>query len=317
MKKILISRTDGIGDLVLATPVIKEIKNALKCHIALLVSEYSKEVLLNNPDVDEVITFNRQNVSGTIKQIKEAKFDAAITLFPEFLAAYVPFAAGVPLRYGTARRWYSPFFFNRPVNSSRAKSLKHEAEYNLLLAKEFIGEKTAVRTYWYLSQMEKEKAGEYLRTKPLGEKFIMVYPGGKSAANLSEKRYAAVVALLYKQTGRPVLLASGKGEQEKTKRIYDMIKKDVNIVLMNEVLTLRELSAVIGKAGLFVSCSTGPMHIAGALGVNTLSFFPATGVNPVRWRPLGNKSFILQPESVSAGMDSIRDEKIILKIQEV
>ena len=50
MKKIIVSRTDGVGDLLLTTPLIKELKQSLKAYVAVLCSEYAKGVLDNNPD---------------------------------------------------------------------------------------------------------------------------------------------------------------------------------------------------------------------------------------------------------------------------
>ena len=59
-KRILIIRTDKIGDLVLSTPVIKAVRDAYPDgYIAMMVRSYAHEIIKDNPYLDEVITYDK------------------------------------------------------------------------------------------------------------------------------------------------------------------------------------------------------------------------------------------------------------------
>jgi ADP-heptose:LPS heptosyltransferase len=204
------------------------------------------------------------------------------------------FLSGIKNRTGTAYRWYS-FLFNKKVKIHRKFNKMHEADYNLKLVEDIIGEKKAKKLYFYLTQEELNSAREYLNKKGIKTDFFIIYPGGSgSAANLSATYYIRLIDIIkekFVNTG--ILIASGKNEQEKVLYIYNMIKNKDNVFVMNENLTIRELAAVINHSKVFISGSTGPMHIAAALNIKTLTFFPEKGVTPLRWGPVGNLSEII------------------------
>ncbi len=140
MKKILISRTDGIGDLLLTTPLIKAVKKSEgEPYVAVMAGAYAAELLQNNPAVDEIIVYDREKRKELLMSIKNGKFDACISVYPRFDTASLVASARIPRRIGTAYRWFSTLFFNEPVTMHRKKSEKHEADYNLGLAESLIG----------------------------------------------------------------------------------------------------------------------------------------------------------------------------------
>jgi len=314
MRRILISRTDAIGDLLLTTPLIHELKKKIKnCFITVLASDYAKTVLENNPEVDEVIAYKKNKFWEMAAKLRSHGFDTAIILFPRFWVARLIKRAGIPERIGTAYRWYSFLFFNKRVKMHRKHSLIHEADYNLLQAEELIGKKKAKKLFLYLKKNEIRDGKKYLIKKGIKSDFIMVYPGGRgSAENLSPARYAEMIEKLSGMTKAKILLGSGRGEQFKAREIYGSLKKRKNVIVMNENLSIRQLASVIKHAKLFISGSTGPMHIAAALGVKTISFFPFSGIKPTRWRPLGNPAEIIMPADGSP-MDSISADYVAQK----
>ncbi len=102
-----------------------------------------------------------------------------------------------------------------------------------------------------------------------------------------------------------------------------MANKD-KIAVLEEPFILREFAAVIEASCLVVSGSTGPMHLAAAMGVKTLSFFPPDEVAAMRakrWGPLGNISEIIKPAIVNKkpqeAMDTIPTEFITDKIRQL
>lgn len=313
MKKILIARTDRIGDLILTTPLINEIKKNVKdSFVAVLVSDYAKEILYNNPDVDLILTIEDKKI---FEKIKKENFNTALIVYPRFKVASVIFFAGVKERIGTAYRWYSPLFFNKLIKIHRKNSDLHEADLNLLLAKDLMGEKKAEKVFYFPTEAERIRADEYIVKIGFKEKFIMVFIGGRgSADNLSPEKYAELSEEIYKKTGKKILISYGIFEEEKIKRFKNKISIMPDIHITENPLPIRDIAALIEQCEVFISGSTGPMHIAAALGKKTLSFFPLKGAIPSRWAPVGNKSIILQHEKEKK-MDDIPNELIVEKLK--
>src|SRR5882672_12512942 len=106
MNKILIVRTDRVGDVLLTTPVSAALRAAFpQVKISWLVRPYTAPLLENNPDVDEILT--------DLNQIKKKMFDAAIVSYPRWKTAWVLWRAGIPLRIGPASKPYSVLFNKR------------------------------------------------------------------------------------------------------------------------------------------------------------------------------------------------------------
>ena len=323
MDRILISRTDGIGDLLLTTPLIHSLKTSYPgAKITVLVSKYANDLLLNNPDVDSTIIYDKKERKTALPAIKSGEFDAVVAAYPRPELAWLFFRAGIPQRYGTASRWYS-IFYNRPVRMSRKKSERSEADYNIMAAGKLLDLVTADREYYYITEDEKKKGLEYLEKKGLKPGFIILHPGSKGSAwNLSEAAYAKLANELLKN-GYSVLLTGGNPEKCMLRRINDYVTESGKLFIMEEELSLRELAAVIYHSAALISSSTGPMHIAAALGVRTLSFFPPDNIaamKPRRWAPLGNKQAIIQPAvdlPREKAMDSIDVKLILSKLKEL
>jgi ADP-heptose:LPS heptosyltransferase len=67
---------------------------------------------------------------------------------------------------------------------------------------------------------------------------------------------------------------------------------------MDEKLPLRDFGALVSQSKVVISCSTGPMHLAAAQGIDTVSFFPPDAIpqiSALRWGPLGNRHIIIKP----------------------
>ena len=310
MKKVLVCRTDGIGDLLLTTPLIHELA-AAGYETYVLAGLYAGALLDNNPDVKGIVYYNKENIKFVQKSVKDRGFDLAICAYPRFEIARMLRKSGIKEIYGTSRRWYSPLFFNRRINISRKKSDRHEADYNLMLAP-FLGEKQAAGYYYYSAKEEKDRAAHTVKKLGLKERFVIIHPGSKGSAwNLSPEKYAEIASLIASETGTDVLITGAASEKEiMAKAGADSVNNN-EIKILDESLSVRDFAALIGLSSLVISCSTGPMHIAAALKIKTLSFFPPkemAHISSIRWGALGNKSAIIElnPDGETPDMDKIR-----------
>lgn len=158
-----------------------------------------------------------------------------------------------------------------------------------------------------LNDSEKKWAEEYLRSQGLksNELLIAIHPGtGGTAIHFSSKWFIELCRQIIKKNNIKLMITLGPNENELMKEIMEHLKND-RIILVNNV-DLRQLFALISKSNLFLSCSTGPMHIAAAFKVPVISFFaPVLGNNPERWGPWMTKHEIMKP-NIGISCDNCR-----------
>ncbi len=143
---------------------------------------------------------------------------------------------------------------------------------------------------------ERETKWGQERLQELPSKHVVVHPGGFDARRWQSRHYLQLAKRLAAE-GWGVVLTGTATEQ---RRFYEegSFKEigDTRILDLMGQISLRELMAVIGASHIVVSGSTGPAHLAAALGVRTVSLFdPRRNQSPTRWKPLG-KGIVLLPE---------------------
>jgi len=287
-KKILIIRPDRIGDLVLALPLaslLKELSPHLEIHF--LVSSYAAPVLRYSPHVDSYLLYTGENgdplaLSELVSRIEKNRYDAALFAKPNWRSALAVFLAGIKVRIGTSRRPYS-FLFNVRERIIRRNSNKHEVDLNLELLRKLGLPNRPGRLNPELRVSQIDLSSIYDLNLP--EKYVVIHIGSKgSAPNWPKARYKALAESLSDML--PVVLTGQEEISVCSDNIIDMIGKT----------SLDQLIRVIDRAELVISGSTGPMHLAAALGRKILAFFPDhPGLGPHRWGPRGGRARILQP----------------------
>jgi heptosyltransferase-2 len=323
--KVIVARTDGIGDLLSATALIRELRRAGHA-VDVLASEYAALVLLNNPDVHKVIRVRKDGSRDELrKEIEAGSYDVSICVFPDPLVASVLRKAGVPRRIGTVRRWHSLLNFNRPVFISRKRSVKHESEYNLDLARGLIGDPEPVRPYMYLSPAERAAAETLQARLGLEPGFVVLHPGSKGSAwNPDPRSYARLCEAIRSTTGRHVYVSGAESDRPAVEALLAACPPARGLVKTDFRLGLRELAGLVSRASCVLSGSTGPMHIAAALGVPTVSFFPpdvVRAMSETRWGPRGNAHAVVKPRppygDPQAAMNAITVEEVLASLSEV
>lgn len=302
MGDYLVVRTDKIGDVVLSLPVAEALKDTVPgASVTYMVSTATAELARACPFVDRVIEHDetRRGVRAAFEiasKIKAERPDAALFLRPTPWAALGASLAGVPVRVGTAYRFYSALFTTR-VREHRRDAARHEIDYNLGLVEALapLGRRD------YLPRIvPPENAKAYaraaLRERGLSRgTFVAMHPGSaRSARNLTPKAYAGLADLVEGEMGVRVLVTAGAQEADLVREI-DGRRKSPSTTLIGAP-GLLALAAVISEARLFISGSTGPMHLAGAVGTPTLSFFsPVRSCSPRRWQPVGQRRRVILP----------------------
>ncbi len=300
-KRILIIRPDRVGDVVLATPLIRELrKNFPDAFIAVMVRPHTKDVLLNNPNIDEIIIDDYEDKDkgwvGFWRQVfklRRYKFNIALHLLPTQRHAWMTFFAGIKSRVNVGIRLYSVLTFMKYVSRNKYIPLRHEADYSLDLGRKIGVKSENLEPEIFLSEEEIELSRK-LVPKNDDEIIIGINPlSGRSAPNWELDKYVELVKKILDEIPNAKLYinlhndfkAKGKFEKLKSERI--------NLLIPN---SLRELILYTSRFDVLVSPSTGTMHIASALKIPTVSMFcPLPACSPKLWGPLGNKHEIVLP----------------------
>ncbi len=303
-KNLLLIRTDRIGDVILSLPLAGIIKKHYpECKVTFLLREYTKDLALSNPFIDEIIVLKESNGEVDFKYnlslLKEKRFDTCITVYPTLQIAWLIFRTGIKNRIGTGYRWYS-FLFNKKVFEHRKYADKHELEYNVNLLREIgIDETITKDNVHFFIEVDKsvdEKVNRFLIDIRTDSKksVVIVHPGsGGSAVDLPVEKFKQLVELLVKSNIQ-VLITGSENERE----LCENLVANSSVKNLAGKFSLKEFIALINKADVFISNSTGPIHIAAALNKFSVGFYPhLTACLPKRWGPYSYKSKIYMPES--------------------
>jgi heptosyltransferase-2 len=303
LKRILVVRTDRLGDVILTLPMLPVLRKRFPdSHIALLLRAYSSGLVEGNPYLNETLLYDdaerRIPFGEMLKTIRDRHFDAVVLAKPTPRLAWLMFRAGIPLRVGTGYRYYS-LLFNRRVYEHRKDSRRHELEYNLNLLREIDCPIDGEPEFLLVIPKEVEAKVDSLLSlagiEPRREVFV-IHPGtGGSAKEWPAKYFGQLAARLLAEREAQIIVTGVKGEEEKISEIVKLTHgKAVPLVSR---LSVKELAAVIKRARVFISNSTGPLHIAVAVGTPVVATVPQlTSMSPARWGPYTSMKRVLVPD---------------------
>lgn len=124
--KILLSRTDSIGDVILTLPMAGLIKAKYPhCKVVFLGKAYTKEVISCSQYVDQFMDWDsiqKLDYQGQVNVFKAENIDVFIHVFPNAKIAKLAFKAGIKIRIGTAHRVFHHIYCNTRHTFSRKKS---------------------------------------------------------------------------------------------------------------------------------------------------------------------------------------------------
>jgi lipopolysaccharide heptosyltransferase II len=306
LKRILVVRTDRLGDVVLTLPVVSRLRSRFpQAHIGMLLRRYTGSIVQGNPHLNAFHWYDRDNglvpFGRLLREIRRECYGAVVVVRPTFRIALLVFLARIPLRIGSGYRFYS-ILFNRRVFEHRKEGNRHEAEHNVnLLTGLGMPEVLSDGPLEFpvvISEDEVKAAETTLQELGVqaGKKRIIIHPGsGGSARDWPVDRFGHLAERLSRSETVQVLVTGSKSERDRVQSVVRTAGKGA--IDLGGRCTVRGLAAVICKADLFVSNSTGPLHIAAAVGTPVLGIYPQLpAIGPRRWGPYSDRSHVLVPD---------------------
>lgn len=303
--RILLTRTDKIGDVVLSTPAIKAAREKYPdAHIAFLVRPYAKNIVEGNPCLDELIIYDKYGAHKSFFStvmfalaLRKKKFDLAIMLHPTNRVHLIAFLAGIPERIGFDRKL--SFFLTKKMPHTKEKGEKHELEYTLDLLKLADISARDRETFVTVRKEDIMTAEKMLEEYHVGAgvPLIAVNPGASCASKRwAPKNFAILCDDLARKFKARILVISDRSNSEFADAVASKMRHEpVNLAGKT---TVGELSALLSKCALFISNDSGPVHIASALKVPVISIFGRKdpGLSPRRWAPAYEKSVVFHKD---------------------
>ncbi|MFA6541368.1 MAG: glycosyltransferase family 9 protein [Bacteroidota bacterium] len=293
--KILIIKFGGIGDVLLASPVIENLKlfNP-KFSIDVLTERSAATVVIGNPFVNRVFQFDRRKDSGLslIRMIRNQNYDTVIDLYANPRTALVTKFSGAGTRIGFPFRGRG-YAYNIQV-APRSGEV-HNVEFNLdALRRVNIPVKTA-HPLFPIENSDRDFADEWIKNQKFEHRPIVgINPsGGWYTKKWKLESFARLADQLQQWKQWNILFIWGPGELNDVQKIKDLMNASSTLA---PATTLKQMAALIGKTSYFISNDAGPMHIAAAAGVPTLGIYGPT--NPHLQGPYGKKNLWVRNEEI-------------------
>lgn len=303
-KKIVISRTDSIGDVCLTLPLAGILKNKYpQCQIIFLGNIYTKPIINCCSAVDEVWEWAELlelTETERVDWLKQQQVDVFIHVFPRREIARLAQRAKIKCRIGTSHRLYHFLTTNCKVNFTRKKSNLHEAQLNTKLLKHFginknysLKELTSLAYFTKLPKLREELLSLFNPNK----KNIIFHP--KSQGSALEWGVDNFIDLA-KSLNPSQYQIFFTGTEKESEFFRDKLPHQENIIDVSGKMSLNDLIAFINRSDLLLACSTGPLHIAGLCNVKTIGLFtPRKPLHFGRWQPLGKQVTIIEEKKLS------------------
>ena len=302
-KKILVIRNDKLGDFMLSYPSFALLKKALPdCETFALVPEYTRDMAEACQWIDHIIIdpgkdSGLRGLRSLVKILRNHKLDAAITLFSTTRIGFALVAAGIAYRLAPATK-AAQVFYNHKLAQRRSRSEKPEYEYNLDLVHYFLHSQNSDTNQMAIPPLLKFNEKEVRQLKQafcdshklnIDNPIVFIHPGsGGSANNLSLDQYRQLAITLASKAKVNIVISAGPGEFQYANQMASQLG-DIKHTVYQSTEGLKQFAQHIQFADIFISGSTGPLHIAGALNTTTAAFYPRRrSATSLRWQTLNS-----------------------------
>ena len=305
-RKILIIKLRAIGDVIMATPVIENLRAAYpEAQIDFLTERPCYPIVKNHPDLNEVIVFNRGHISSLpwhkalrenakfLKKLRANRYDVVFDLFGNPRSALITLATGAPTRVGFDFRGRK-YAYNKVI-PPRGDQI-HEVLFNLDALSGIGLPIETTRLFYAIDDLSVAFADTFWQENQLdGQTVVGINAsGGWYTKRWPLTSFAQLADALASQHDVKILLFWGPGEKPDADEIVAKMQHDALLIPATD---LGKLAALLGKLDLLVSTDSGPMHLAAAVGTPVVGIYGPTV--PALQGPWGEQHAIVQKQGLT------------------
>lgn len=289
MKRILVIQTAFLGDVILATPVLSELKRLFpNAEIDLLVKKGNESLLLNNPHLHELYILNKSQgkwkaIYRLIRQFRKKEYDLVINLHRFGSSGLITAFSKGKKRYGFRKNPFS-FLYTRRF-AHKIGDGTHEVERNLSILAEF-GAKRTVRPELFPSQKDLEFIEPYVN-----ETYYCIAPASVwFTKQLPSEKWIELIRSI--EDAAAIYLLGAPADTELCQEIINESGHSGAVNLAGKLSLLQSAALMKSAKGSFVNDS-GPLHLASSVNANVTAFFCST-VPEFGFGPLSDNAEIKQ-----------------------
>ncbi len=291
MNRILIIQTAFLGDVILATPLISELKRIYpEAFIDVLVKKGNESLLFNHPAVSTILTFDKRNPKiislwKSIRNMRKNRYDLVVNVNRFASSGILTLFSGAAKKYGFQKNPFS-FTFNKKFPHQIGDGT-YEVSRNLNLIAEFGALKT-VRPQLFPTEKDHQLVSKFISDiffcfAPASVWFTKQLPKEKWAALIKKKAQTAQVFLI-----------GGIDDFELCKDIISLSGVS-NAINLAGKLTILESAALMQRALRNYVNDSGPLHVASAMNAPVTAFFCST-IPAFGFGPLSDDSVVVETD---------------------
>lgn len=296
VRKILIIKFGGIGDLLLTTPVFPNLKSYFPdAELYVLTLRRGRDVLIDNPYLERVFTYDSSEDKSwcLIKNIRKQKYDMIIDLYCNPRTALITFLSGAKYRFGFEFRGRS-YAYNIKMKGRGGEV--HNVDFNLDALRKMDIPIKFTQLMLPLNVVHREFAEEFVRKHNIDSKPILgiSLTGGWEAKRYKEKDYIELIKLILAKYDVNLMLLWGNDSERKEAEEIHAAFTDRAFIIPDS--PIKYLGALIERCDALIGNDSGPLHLAVAAGVPTLGIYGPT--NPKLQGPYGEKNLTIVKEGL-------------------
>jgi len=289
-KRLVVSRTDNLGDVILTLPLLGYLKSIIPdLKIFFVGKKYTQPIINQCIFVDQFL--DRDEVMKDPQILAAVRADTIIFIYPDYAIAKMAKQLKIKNRVSTAHRWYNWLYCNHLVDFSRIKSNLHESQLNFKLLKPFK----------LNGDIDTSELIPYYGLKPVSfehpdllsnHRFnLILHPKSKgSAREWPLDSYFKLVQSLPAESYK-IFITGLRQEGDLIRNERPDLLTHPNVTDLTGKFNLTQLSTFISQADGLLACSTGVLHLAAASGIYALGLYsPMKPIHPGRWMPIGHKA---------------------------
>ena len=292
-RRILVVKLDHLGDVLLATPVFSNLRQAYPdAELHALTGTWSRVVLERHPDVDKVLAYNSPSFSRTgqptslretfqlYKQLRRQKYDLLVVLRNDWRTVCFALLRVTPKRLDRATLQVA-----NKLGFSQFTGI-HETTRNLdVLQKAGIPTPIQITTF-SVREKDEKWTSDFLgglhidKERPL----IAIHPGSPiPIKRWMPERYAELTDWLIARKRAQILFVGVEDEIPIITEIQGLMRAETNNIAGKTSLT--QLASILQTCNVFIGNDSGPMHLAAAVGTPTIGLYGPG--DPTRFGPVG------------------------------
>ena len=311
VKRILLLRLERIGDLLMALRAIVEVRRlAPGAQIDLVVGSWNADLAHTIRDLDHVETLDvpwlaRENGGATWSTLlstawtwRRRRYDLGINFEGDIRSNLLLGIAGATRRVGFAMRGGGPAL-THPVEFSEtahtATNSCHLVRHAFGLEPDPLQDEPGRRATARLQIPEDARARAAALLEQAGATAMLIgiqASAGREIKQWDPGRFAEVGSVLAREYGATLVITGTADERYVTDRVIKGVDKSIRTIDFTADVDLLTMAGIIERMALFVTCDTGPMHLAAAVGTPTVAIFGPS--LPSRYAPLLKQSRVVR-----------------------